>query len=122
MRGGMNRPEAVGAPLGVGYYVIYDPLHRVMREDLRIYRLSDGGYARQQSQRFPELRLGMMLWEGEFEGVRSRWLRWTDEHDVLIPMGKERAERAEHLMAQERRRADRLAALLRRSGIDPEQA
>ncbi|MDE0205738.1 MAG: Uma2 family endonuclease [Candidatus Tectomicrobia bacterium] len=110
------------ARMGVGYYVIYDPLHRVMREDLRVYRLSDGGYARQQSQRFPELRLGMRLWEGEFEGVRSRWLRWTDEHDVLIPMGKERAERAEHLMAQERRRADRLAALLRRSGIDPEQA
>ena len=58
----------------------------------------------------------------------SGWLRWMDEHDVLIPMGKERAERAEHLMVEERRRAEqerqraeRLAALLRRSGIDPEQ-
>ena len=79
----------------------------------------------------------------------SGWLRWTDEHDVLIPMGKERAEHAERLMVEERRRAEqerrraeqerrraeqerqraeqerqraeRLAALLRRSGIDPEQ-
>ena len=116
------------ARMGVRYYVIYDPLHQVMQEDLRIYRLSDGGYARQESQLFPELRLGMMLWQGEFEGVRSRWLRWTDEHDGLIPMGKERAEHAERLMVeerrraeQERRRAERLAALLRRSGIDPEQ-
>ena len=139
------------ARMGVGYYVIHDPFHRVMRDDLRVYRLREGGYQRQESPRFPELRLGMRLWEGEFEGVWwSGWLRWTDEHDVLIPMGKERAEHAEHLMAEERRRAEqehlraeqehlraeqerlraeqehlraeRLAALLRRSGIDPEQA
>ena len=125
------------AGMGVGYYVIYDPFHRVMRDDLRVYRLREGGYERQESPRFPELRLGMRLWEGEFEGVWwSGWLRWTDEHDVLIPMGKERAEHAERLMVEERRRAEqerrraeqehlraeRLAALLRRSGIDPEQA
>ena len=138
------------ARMGVGNYVIYDPFHRLMRDDLRVYRLSGGRYERQESPRFPELRLGMRLWEGEFEGVWwSGWLRWTDEHDVLIPLGKERAEQerlraehAEHVMAeerrraeraeqvmaeergraeQERRRAERLAALLRRSGIDPEQ-
>jgi hypothetical protein len=56
-------------------------------------------------------------------------LRWTDEHDALIPTGKERAEQehqraehAEHLLTQERERTERLAALLRRSGIDPGQA
>ena len=95
------------ARMGVGYYVIYDPFHRVMREDVRVYRLRDGGYERQESPRFAELRLGMRLWEGEFEGVWwSGWLRWTDEHDVLIPMGKERAEHAERLMVEERRRAE----------------
>ena len=132
----LGRKRLRYARMGVGYYVIYDPFHRVMREDLRVYRLSDRAYARQESPRFPELRLGLRLWEGEFEGVWwSGWLRWMDEHDVLIPMGKERAERAEHLMVEERRRAEqerqraeqerqraeRLAALLRRSGIDPEQ-
>ena len=47
---------------------------------------------------------------------------------LVIPTGRERAEeehrRAEHaeqLLAEERRRAERLAALLRRSGLDPEQ-
>ncbi len=131
------------ARMGVGYYVVRDPFHRLMRDDLRVYRLRGGRYERQESPRFPELRLGMRLWEGEFEGVWwNGWLRWTDEHDVLIPMGKERAEQerrraeqerrraeqerlraehAEHVMAEERRRAQRLAALLRRSGIDPEQ-
>ena len=134
------------ARMGVGYYVIYDPFHRVMREDVRVYRLRDGGYERQESLRFAELRLGLRLWEGAFEGVWwSGWLRWTDEHDVLIPTGREqrqradqegqradqerqradqerhRAEHAEHLLSEERRRAERLAALLRRSGIDPER-
>ncbi len=130
------------AQMGVAHYVIYDPLHEVMREDLRIYRLSDGRYERRGPPRFPELGLGMMLWAGVFEGVRSAWLRWTDEHGVLIPTGKEDAERERGSAEQERRRADqerrradqergradqerrraeRLAALLRRSGIDPEQ-
>ena len=78
------------ARMGVGYYVIYDPFHRVMREDVRVYRLRDGGYERQESLRFAELRLGLRLWEGAFEGVWwSGWLRWTDEHDVLIPTGRE---------------------------------
>ena len=95
------------ARMGVGYYVIYDPFHRLMRDDLRVYRLRGGRYERQESPRFPELRLGMRLWEGEFEGVWwSGWLRWTDEHDVLIPMGKERAELERRLAEQERRRAE----------------
>ena len=52
------------ARMGVRYYVIHDPLHQVMDEDLRIYRLSDGRYERQESPWFPELRLGLTLWEG----------------------------------------------------------
>jgi hypothetical protein len=75
------------------------------------------------------LKLGLTLWEGQFEGKHDTWLRWTDEHGVLIPTGKERveqerqrAEHAEQLLAQERQRAERLAALLRQAGVDPEQA
>ena len=98
------------AHMGVGYYVIYDPFHRVMRDDLRVYRLREGGYQRQQSPRFAELRLGMRLWEGEFEGVWwSGWLRWMDEHDVLIPTGAEQRHRADqegHRADQEGHRAD----------------
>ncbi len=111
------------AAMGVGYYVIHDPLHQVMDDDLRTYRLSAGSYE-QQSPWFPELRLGLTLWDGVFEAVRHRWLRWVDEHGVLIPTGREQRRRAEHveqLLVEERRRAERLAALLRRSGIDPEQ-
>ncbi len=102
------------AEMGVGYYVIHDPLHQVMDDELRIYRLRSGSYKRRESHLFPELRLGLTLWDGVFEAVRHRWLRWVDEHGALIPTGRERAD-------EQYRRAERLAALLRRSGIDPEQ-
>ena len=103
--------------MGVGYYVIYDPLHRVMADDLRVYRLQGEGYEPQESLRFPEFRLGLRLWEGEFEGVWwNGWLRWVDEHDVLIPTGREQRRRADqerdradqehHRVDQERHRAD----------------
>jgi hypothetical protein len=92
----------------------------------------------------------LLLWDGTFEGKSDTWLRWTDAHGVIIPTGRERAEQErlraeqehqraeqerqraeqEHQRAeqerqraeQERQRAERLAALLRRAGIDPEQA
>ena len=133
------------AEMEVRYYVIYDPLHQVMDDELRIYRLSDGSYERQESAWFPELRLGLTLWDGVFEAVRHRWLRWVDEHGALIPTGREQRRRADeehqraehvqqllveerhradeesHRADEERRRAERLAALLRRSGINPER-
>ena len=109
------------ARMRVGYYVIHDMFRRVMPDVLTVYRLNGLAYERQAEACFPALKLGLMLWEGAFEGVPSTWLHWTDEHGVLIPTGKERAEQVEHLLVQERQRAERLAALLRRSGIDPEQ-
>jgi hypothetical protein len=105
----------------VNFYVIYDPLQQVMPDVFTVYRLRDFGYERQDTAQFPSLNLGLTLWEGTFEGKHDTWLRWTDEHRGLIPTGKERAEQAEHLLAQERQRAERLAALLRQSGIDPGQ-
>jgi Uma2 family endonuclease len=124
------------AQIRINYYVIYDPLRQVMPDVVTIYRLCDVGYDRQETTQLPGLKLGSTLWEGQFEGKHDTWLRWTDEHGVLIPTGKEqaeqerqraeqerqRAEHAEHLLAQERQRAERLTALLRHAGIDPEQA
>ena len=123
------------ARMGVSHYVIYDPLGQVMPDVLTVYRLHGAGYERQAEARFAFLKLGLMLWQGVFEDVPGTWLRWMDEQEVLIPTGRERAERehqraeqerqrvdqVEHLLVQERQRAERLEALLRRSGIDPEQ-
>jgi Putative restriction endonuclease len=110
------------ARMRVPFYVIYDPQQQVMEEVLTIYRLQGLESARQDTARIECLKLGLTLWDGEFEGRVDTWLRWTDDKGVLIPTGKERAEQADHRAEQERQRAEHFAALLRRAGIDPEQA
>lgn len=102
------------ARMRVSYYVICDPQQQIMPDVLTVYRLRDTDYERQESTQFPALQLGLILWEGVFEGKHDTWLRWTDAHGVLIPTGKERADQAEQRVA-------RLAAFLRQAGIDPEQ-
>jgi hypothetical protein len=123
------------ARMRVIYYVIYDPLRQVMPDVLTIYRLSGTDYERHNSLRFPDIGLGVMLWDGTYEGKADTWLRWTDADGNLILTGKERAEqerqRAEQerldkeqtlqQLAQERQRADRLEALLRQMGHEPGQ-
>ena len=91
--------------------------------------------------------LGLSLWQGEYEGTETLWLRWTDREGRLIPTGAEwarqerqRAEESARQADQERQRADqerqradqerqrateaeqraeRLAARLRELGIEP---
>jgi len=60
-----------------------------------------------------DLRLAVV--EGNFLGVRNRWLRFVTPSGALLPTGEERAQ-------AEAARADRLAAKLRALGIDPESA
>ncbi len=105
----------------VPFYVIYDPQLQIMKEVLTVYRLRDLQYERQDTAQLLCLKLGLTLWEGEFEGKVDTWLRWTDAQGVLIPTGKERAEQEHQRAEQEHQRAERFAALLRQAGIDPEQ-
>lgn len=121
------------ARMRVGYYVIFDPYGELMPETLTIYRWHDFHYEPQTSTHFPSLSIGLMLWEGEYEGKHDRWLRWVDAEGKLIPTGKElaaqerqRADIATQFAAQEyqraeqeRQRAERLAEMLRQFGKDP---
>ena len=135
------------ARMRVSYYVIYDPLRQVLPDVLTIYRLSGFAYERQAVPQFPDLQLGLTLWEGTYEGKHDTWLRWTDAHGDIIPTGKERAEQAQQRaeqaelqaaqaqqraeqerlakeqafqqLAQAQQRAEQLAAQLRQLGQDP---
>ena len=97
----------------VPYYVIYDPQGLVMEEPLTVYALRGLRYERQESAWFPDVGLGLALWEGEFEGRRDTWLRWTDARGEVVPTGRERAEaeklranQAELRASEERQRAE----------------
>ena len=51
--------------------------------------------------------------------VSISWLRWVDQTGQLIPTSAERAENAEQRAENAEQRAERLAAQLRKLGIDP---
>lgn len=116
------------AHIGVPYYMIYDPAQCLRGDVLEVYELRGGRYQRLPDAWLPNVGLGVLLWEGTFEGMHATWLRWCDRTGVVIPTGAERSasERqraeAEYRRAEaERQRAERLAERLRQLGIDPGQ-
>ncbi len=116
------------ARVAISYYVVYDPGRILGDEELRVYELYGGRYQRRADQSLPGVGLGLVLWEGFYEGKQARWLRWCDEKGELIATGAERAARAEERAALEaeraaraEERAARLAARMRELGIDPDQ-
>lgn len=79
-----------------------------------------------------DLKIGLGLWKGQYYGVERLWLRWYDKDGkwILTPEEQERqraskadqrAASAEELAAQERQRADRLAAKLKELGISVDE-
>jgi Uma2 family endonuclease len=96
------------------YYIVYDRYQDI----LRAYRLKDDQY-----QAFPiederlwisELNLGLGLWQGEYQGITRKWLRWYENDGSWVPTPEENLEKAEA-------KAARLAQRLRELGIDPDE-
>ncbi len=129
------------ARIGIWYYVIFDPQQLVQEDVLHVYQLSLGRYILKHDQQLDQVGLGLVLWDGVFEGLHERWLRWCDADGRLIPTGgegrtqerqqaeqeRQRAEQAEAIALeerqraeQERQRAERLAAQLQALGVEPE--
>ncbi len=137
------------AQIGVWYYVIFDPQRYIQNDVLRIYESFAGQFIPRIDRTLQRLGLGLMLWEGTFEGRHDRWLRWCDSDKNMILTGFERAaltekcaekaevraekaevraekaqvraEKAEEMAAAERRRAEKLAQRLKELGIEPEE-
>jgi len=82
------------------------------------------------------------LWDGAYEAMSTRWLRWCDAEGNPIATGAEgaalerqradqeqqradqeqqRAEQERKRAEQERERAERMAQRLRALGIDPDE-
>ena len=67
------------------------------------------------------LGLALVRWAGSYRNVAATWLRWATLEGPLLPTGGELAAAAGERAEQERQRGDRLAARLRRLGIDPDE-
>jgi hypothetical protein len=122
------------AEIGIPWYVIFDPEEILSTEILRIFELQGSQYIKSKKSFFPEVGLGLTLWNGEFEHMKTdRWLRWCDKRGKPILSGeeaaklerssskrdKQKARREKQRAEQEKQRADKLAAKLRALGVDP---
>ena len=91
--------------LQIPYYLIYDRYENRFRGFVwrsgkyEALELSEGRLW------LEELGLGVGLWQGSYEGVEGRWLRFYDSQGNWIPTPDERADREEREKEQERTRA-----------------
>ena len=100
--------------LRVPYYVLFDRYEN----QFRVFEMVGTRYRELQltEQRlwFEELKLGLGVWSGRYQGADGLWLRWWNENGDWVLTTAEQLEK-------ERQRAERLAAQLRALGIEPDQ-
>jgi Uma2 family endonuclease len=100
------------ARIGVPYYVIFDPANFLGGGRLRVLEQKKRNFEPLPVPWFfPDIGLGVCLWQGRFEDYELTWLRWCDREGKIILTGKERAEQA----IQE---IKRLRQLLREKGLE----
>ncbi|MCY7277187.1 MAG: Uma2 family endonuclease [Phormidesmis sp. CAN_BIN44] len=102
--------------LRVPYYVVFSRYTNQMR----VFQLVGSDYQEQRldSDRprfwFDGLKVGLGLWQGEFDGITRSWLRWYDAQDNWLLTDAERVEQAEAQLRQ-------VALNLLQSGLSIEQ-
>lgn len=139
--GELTRKVNLYERLGILYYVVFDPGRLLSNDLLIVYRLNDNHkYEEIFDYMFPEVGLGVMLWEGVYEEMHDTYVRWCDLDGVLIPNSEEkvdaqqaqieaesqraneerrRANEERRRADKERERADQFLAKLIAAGIDP---
>ncbi|MEG4803101.1 Uma2 family endonuclease [Microcoleus sp. ARI1-B5] len=88
------------ARMRIPYYVLYDPLRELRGSTLRVFELQNQSYGPKTNAWFPEVGLGLTLWEGEFEKVTGTWLRWCYASGAPIPTGDELAAQKNAQLSQ----------------------
>ena len=109
------------AAIGVKYYAVFDPEKLLSGRLLKLHELHGATYVERTGLLMPDIGPGLCLWEGTYEKLATRWLRWCDEQGKVIATGAERAEQEHQRADQEHQRAERMARKLRALGIDPDE-
>jgi hypothetical protein len=105
------------ARLGVCYYVIFDPTHRLGKQVLRLYEWYDTTYVERVDKRLTKVGLELTLWQGRYKGANERWLRWQTADKQLILTGKE----SQCVEAQARLEAEQRAQVEAHARLDAER-
>jgi Uma2 family endonuclease len=118
--GELERKQRGYARMRVLYYAVWDPLGVLGVPALHCFELRGDLYAPLPTAWFEAAGLGLVEWRGRFEHTEGDWLRWHRRDSSLIPTGAESAARAAARAETETARAERLAAQLRKLGIEPD--
>ncbi|NEO32888.1 MAG: Uma2 family endonuclease [Symploca sp. SIO3C6] len=110
--------------LRVPYYIVFDRY----TDYLRAFQLVGSSYSELELKEtrvwINDIQLGLGLWQGIYQGIERKWLRWYDAAGnwVLIPEERERqkAQQKSKLIEREKRRVQRLAEQLRALGVEPD--
>ena len=112
----------------VPFYGIYE----VRNVRVEVYHLIEGYYQlltpnEREHYQIPPLGIELGIWQGQYQNIVLPWLRCWDARGNLLLTGEERAERerqraekAELLLEQERLRVEQLQEILRRQGVNPD--
>jgi hypothetical protein len=104
--------------LQVPFYVVYDRYENL----LRVFTLEQGRYQSVEIDRdnprfwFDTLGLGLGVWQGLYQGVEGKWLRWYNAQGEWVPTPIEQlgVERSSKQLAESQLQAERST---RRSAI-----
>ncbi|NET15563.1 MAG: Uma2 family endonuclease [Okeania sp. SIO1H6] len=88
------------AQLRIPYYVVYDPLQKLGKTLLQVFQLQGTSYIPKNDALFPDLNLGLTLWNGVFENLSGTWLRWCDADENVIKTGDELAAEKNYEISQ----------------------
>jgi Uma2 family endonuclease len=117
-----GRKRELYTRIAIDYYVIFDPLHQLSKETLRVYERRRGQYQKMREVWFEEVGLGLRLWQGNYENKEAIWLRWCDRDGQLIPTGAELAQLERQRAEQEQQRAEQEAEARRTAEARAEQS
>jgi Uma2 family endonuclease len=115
--------------LGVLYYLVYNPefWRRDGHQPFELYKLDNGVYHLQIGEPYwmPEVGMGIGRYQGLVGDLPQEILTWYGDRGdrCLSPEEQERQRTEQECQAREQaqQRAERLEALLRSQGIDPDQ-
>lgn len=123
-KGGENDTKLVDyARLGASFYVVFDPRQLIQNEMLVVYERRGEKFVRKADAQFEGVGLGIVLWDGAFEGSPGKWLRWCDRDGNVIATGAELAANAQQMAEEVQRLAEqeRLRAEQEQLRADQEQ-
>ncbi|MBD2364614.1 Uma2 family endonuclease [Anabaena minutissima FACHB-250] len=120
-RGEYTYKKKLYSEMEVLYYVVYNPQRR-KKPPLEVYKLINNEYVLQPGNTvwLAEIGLAIGYEQGTYQGITRDWLYWYDAQGVRYLSPEERAIASEQRANTAEQRAQRLAAELRRLGIDPD--